>query len=332
MSNKGIATYEIAPATGQLRRLLLASPDVGVDPNQYNVQGRLVADPLGRFLFVLSDGHVHGFAVAADGGLVPTPGSPFRVSTWDAFQMAVDPKGQTAYIVTGIGRLDVRAISSSGTLTSATSVYIPNGDWIAVDPLNRFVFDGERRRYSGHEHLNSLLVYAIGPQGLVPVTAARGEGESIAAVDPQGRFIYMGGGWISPDGTASLLGFRIQPDGAPVPIPGSPFTLTDRGTWDSWAIEPTGRFMYSAGGVAAAIDPDTGALSRLRNSPHRRGPEVPGRPVVIDPLGFLYVGNQRGIEAFAIDAATGDLTAVDGSAFEAEPPFALAAAVARAIP
>ena len=105
------------------------------------------------------------------------------------------------------------------------------------------------------------------------------------------------------------------------------------------AIDPTGRFLYCPVYVSPtegdvwgyAINFSTGALSLIAGSPFPAGSE--SFSVSADPSGrFLYVGNINDnplpydtISGYAIDPATGALTPLPGSPFEADlQPYSLA--------
>ena len=134
----------------------------------------------------------------------------------------------------------------------------------------------------------------------------------------------MSGGFGSP---GRMCGFKIDnvteawtpvtpPGATPVAVGSNPRAV---------AIEPSGRFVYVAGGFPGAIsgfaiDRVTGVPTPLPGSPFDKGGSLP-IPVVIDHSGrFMYVGQSVGsfdgsIAVFAIDAATGALSHIPGSPF-----------------
>ncbi|MEO8508592.1 MAG: beta-propeller fold lactonase family protein [Betaproteobacteria bacterium] len=148
------------------------------------------------------------------------------------------------------------------------------------------------------------------------------------ALDPSGKFVYMSGGFGSP---GRLCAFAVDPvtkAWTPVTLAGGipAATGTNPG---GVAIEPSGRFVYVAGGLIGsgeggvfgyAIDRGSGVPVPLPGSPFPTGGSLP-RPVVIDGAGrFMYVGQSVGsfdgsIAVFAIDAASGALTQIPGSPF-----------------
>ena len=80
------------------------------------------------------------------------------------------------------------------------------------------------------------------------------------------------------------------------------------------AVDPTGRFIYSANQgsndvSAFAINQSTGALVPVVGSPFLAG-QNPHMLIVDDAGGFLYVANDGSntVSAYAIDAVTGTLT------------------------
>ncbi len=106
----------------------------------------------------------------------------------------------------------------------------------------------------------------------------------------------------------------------------------------SVAVDPTGKFLYGsdfAGHslLAYTINPATGKTTQIAGGNYPTGARLP-YSVAVDPTGkFIYVANQQDslggtagtISAFAINSATGALTAVAGSPFTAGvTPFAVA--------
>ena len=296
LSERGLALHGVDTSSGALERLPVALPDFIFDEDHR--LNRLVADPRGRYLFALTGERIYAYEVhGTDGHLQPAPGSPFKLRPFDTIDMAIDRDGDTAYVVTGIGSLMPFAIGPHGTLTEGVDYCVANGDSVAVDPLGRFVFESERLRYSGYDHPYSLNVLEPASKGLTWLHSARALGDSIAAVDPKGRFLYSGGLFSDSNGVEQLRAFQIQPTGELAAAPRSPFSFSVRGKVDAWAIDPTGQFLYSSAGASAWIDPDDGSLYPM-TGPYRRGPLFDSgalawrpRPIIIDLQGHLYVGD-----------------------------------------
>lgn len=134
------------------------------------------------------------------------------------------------------------------------------------------------------------------------------------ALHPSGRWLYVsaqdGLHVVAVDGSAGRL----------TPLAGSPFPIpADAGRP---AITPDGRFAYLNDSVgrsihALALDAGTGAPTPLTTSPLAAG--IQPSPLAVHPSGrYAYsaetsLGGRGTVGAWAIDAATGALTALAGS-------------------
>jgi 6-phosphogluconolactonase len=177
---------------------------------------------------------------------------------------------------------------------------------------------------------NYLYVAGVSAVGAFNVNRATGELTVVAGspfsddkgpfgvvADPSGAFIYAGNtGGIPP---ATISGFAIDSSsGALMPVPGSPFSTPIGFFPFSFAVHPSGKFLYADIGTGIegwAID-SAGALATIvPGSPFGVG----GTSVTIDPTGkFLYVSvpsRGGGIFGFTIDASSGTLTPMSGSPF-----------------
>jgi 6-phosphogluconolactonase (cycloisomerase 2 family) len=138
----------------------------------------------------------------------------------------------------------------------------------------------------------------------------------VFAVDPLGKFLYVGIATSFMGDSTEIMAFSIGPSGTLTPVPGSPFNAGRNPV--ALAIDGSGKFLY-VGNVddstlsAFTIDTGSGALSPL-GSPYA----IPDfLYAATDSSGkFLYVGGM-GVSGFSIDAATGGLTVVPGSPFPA---------------
>ncbi len=149
-------------------------------------------------------------------------------------------------------------------------------------------------------------------------------GSSGVALHPSGTFAYVSGGIGSP---GRLCGFQIDAvTRALTPINPGTLPIATGANPGKVVIDPTGRFIYVAGGgtigavYAYAIDSVTGVPTPLAGSPFATNGEFPN-PVVIDRSGrFMYVGQSVGsfsgsTAVLAIDSTTGALTPMPGSPF-----------------
>ncbi len=176
--------------------------------------------------------------------------------------------------------------------------------------------------YKVNRHNGLLTLLADAPSAVAP-------GPTHITSDPLGRFVYVSsfyGGLIS--------GYTIEKgSGTLTPILGSPFSADPSTTFgaaispETLAIDPFGRFLYVANAgthdvAGFKIDPSTGALSPVPNSPFAVNANTLG--LAVDPTGrFLYASgfdiNSAGyagtVVGFAINLRNGSLTPVAGSPY-----------------
>ncbi len=112
-----------------------------------------------------------------------------------------------------------------------------------MDPSDHFV-------YVANDNSNNVSAYAIDSDtgALTPVTGspfAAGQGSASVAIDPPGKFVYVGNEDDSPGGDIS--GYKIDAaTGALTPLNGSPF-LPESGGFGV-TVAPSGRFGYVGSG------------------------------------------------------------------------------------
>jgi DNA-binding beta-propeller fold protein YncE len=130
-------------------------------------------------------------------------------------------------------------------------------------------------------------------------------------VDSTGKFVYVA------NGSSGVSAYSIDANGAPRPVPGSPFAAGNSAV--SIALDPTGKFAYVANdgsdNISAYSVGANGDLTPVPGSPFKAG--FVAESVAIDPTGkFAYVANVRDdtISAYGI-GANGALTPVPGSPF-----------------
>lgn len=153
---------------------------------------------------------------------------------------------------------------------------------------------------------------------------------SAIAISPNNKNLY---GVPLPGYGYAVLGFQIDSaTGALTAMP-SQFNIGDGsapGPYDA-VIDPSGKSMYvtdqyavmtmtaSYAGIAElSIDPSSGNLTPLSNSPALLPDNSQPWPIVIDPTGkFVYVSSAEGDGIFGLirDPATGELTQMSGSPF-----------------
>jgi 6-phosphogluconolactonase (cycloisomerase 2 family) len=177
----------------------------------------------------------------------------------------------------------------------------------------------------------NVVAYLIDPQSgsLAPTRApvSLGSGRSYLIADPTGAVVYL-----SPVAGTSIGAYSISAvTGAPTPISGSPFAVG--AAPGPLVIDASGKYLYAAtpaGLYAFTRDPTTGALGPIAGSPF-----VVPTPGQFDGFtaatsGFLYYflytsGNQYQLGGFAINPATGALSASGGSSSEFQSPYGFGA-------
>lgn len=290
-------------------------------------------DPTGQFITVTNgDGNTLSlFSINQNNGQLTelrglaSRNAPSAVTYYaDTSAATVTPR--FAYVANEISN-NISAFTinaGSGTLsrvgTPITTGSSPSS--VAVDPTGRFTYVSNRGQnsvsaYSVNSSTGALTEIAGSPFSTVQI------GAQSVKVDPSGRFLY-----VSNTSSDSATVFSINSTtGALSEITGSPFPAGDGP--QAIAIDPTGRFAYisnqTLGSItdnisAYTIDPTTGTLTELANSPFSTT-KAPSS-ISIDATGrYLYVtsssiiGGFYHVSAYAIDSTSGDLSAI-GTPYE----------------
>jgi 6-phosphogluconolactonase (cycloisomerase 2 family) len=203
----------------------------------------VIADPMGRFLFVGNEavgiGWINTFQIASSGTLTATPGSPFTSTyLYDADSMAVDGTGKFLYA----------AQTSSGYGVEGFSIDQNTGA-LTIIPGSPF------QLLSAQIHADSSGKYLLGVNDIADDPAGASDPHiTVNAIDPT--------------------------TGAPSPVPGSPFATTAP-PFD-FVISPNGQFVYvleyNSSGFAPLegfqLNSSTGALTPLSGSPFTTLPTV----------------------------------------------------------
>jgi 6-phosphogluconolactonase (cycloisomerase 2 family) len=240
---------------------------------------------------------------------------------------------------------------SSFEINASTGALTPVDEFILTDTSNNSSFSSTPQAVSVHpsgsfvyatanNFINSLvfgvMTDAETRADLTPIPDSPvlvGDFADAVAVDPLGRFAYV---VTDPQNEepGSVEGFTIDPGtGVLTPIgdPDDPPVPTEI-TPQAIAIDPTARFVYVVNRDSNSVSgftivPETGALISIGASfPTGLSPQA----IAIDPTGrFAYVTNGDpmlgGVSGFTIDAGTGELRDIPGSAFVAEPGLSLGA-------
>jgi 6-phosphogluconolactonase (cycloisomerase 2 family) len=191
---------------------------------------------------------------------------------------------------------------------------------MAIDPAGKFAYV-VNSGCSANEW-GVLSMYTINPANgtLTPGSAVPtgDEGADSVAVDPTGKFVYVGN-WGAGDSGGSVSMYTLNSTDGTLTFTGISGAFGYNISPWSLAIHPSGKFLYVAneGGFSPtnvsmyAIDAGTGSLRRI-------GAGIvaaDGRAVsvTVDPSGnFAYVadGDNIYVSMYRIDAATGVLTSI----------------------
>jgi hypothetical protein len=165
---------------------------------------------------------------------VNDPAGPFaRAATIPAAnqvrELLADPSGERLYVLSGDSppssvRWDTTWISAyrrtalSGRLTAVTRGVTTMNAWVsemAITPDGRYL-------YALDKVLGQVLGFAVQSEGsLLQIAGARaGTEPSVLAIEPGGRFVYVGNGR-----SEDLSILTIGPAGELVPMPGSPLAI-----------------------------------------------------------------------------------------------------------
>jgi 6-phosphogluconolactonase (cycloisomerase 2 family) len=217
---------------------------------------------------------------------------------------------------------------TSGALTSIAGSPFANGDIgpaaAVVSPNGKFLFVANTS--TGNAGSSSVFIINATTGALSPITgspfAGSGPGNGLA-ISPTGDFLYVA--------STGINAYSInQTTGALTAISGSPYTIPAAA--NGVTVDPTGGFLYASifGNLITAqtapdvitysINKSTGALTQIKsqgvdgNQGESLAISTGAKAVAYAPK-FAYATNQGtdNISEYAIDSATGALTAVGGS-------------------
>jgi len=297
---------------------------------------RLVADPTGKFVYVVNQGSntVQELAVQGDGTLASknsyaTGNSPTAV--------AIDPQGKFLYVTfnyqtgaSGPGGVSIFPVNGDNSLGTALTQPVGKGPVaIEVSYFNHFVYVVDQETPTNATILGFSQNTTTGALTAVPgTTITTVAGQTVAtgyptagvpsaiAEEPTSRFLYV------TDQTDNyLIGYNVAPNGSLVAMINGPF-LTGLFPVDV-TVDPTGKLLYvvnynSRTVNGYAIDPSTGTPS---SSGGILGTQVGVGPTcaAIDPaLGtFLYTSNNldNTVSGERLNQNTGTLDTVENSPF-----------------
>ena len=204
----------------------------------------LVADPLGRFLFVTNQANndVHVLTIGQSGALTEAANSPFVIANPDF--IAVNPAGNIAFVPDSTdGNIFIFSLDANGQLTnnpaSGSPLIIGIGNnaphFAAVHPNGKFLLTANELTLSSFS-IDSTNAGALTQVGGSPFSPG-GAGDAQVApltltLDKSGNFLY-----VTPQGTVNggipgflsenIVAFAFDPNaGGMTPVPMSPFIST----------------------------------------------------------------------------------------------------------
>jgi len=177
--------FAINLATGALASISGSPFTVGSGP-----QG-VVADPTGRFLYVVAPNGVSAFTInAATGALTGIKGSPFAADS-NAYLAAIDPAGKFLYVGNNVSNTVSAFVinPTSGALTAVKGspfACAADCNGMKVDLLGRFL-------YASNFDNDTISAYAIngGTGALTPIMGSPFAGGSSGIfIDPSNKFLF----------------------------------------------------------------------------------------------------------------------------------------------
>jgi 6-phosphogluconolactonase (cycloisomerase 2 family) len=316
---KGIKVGRIDAATCNL-----TDTHIGTGADNGGIIAFMVPDPKGRFLFTSStsgssgDQHANGgidvLAIdRANGSLRPIPNDSI-VLNQGGQKISIDPTGRFLYTVIDGGIAVYSIGASSGALTAIPgSPFGGNiGNLVVVSPDGRYLYNvGSDNVGSGKALLYALDATTGEPTASSPAISTGAAPESDVAVTPDGKFLFI----VDRSTTVKVIG--IAADGSLTPLSPSPDIGGHRNI--SVAIHPSGEFVYVAntsdaigsGGVQAFRLDSSGNLTSIGGASAAGANYL---QIAIDASGkYLYASTLKGVTAFEIDQATGELTSSSSS-------------------
>lgn len=236
----------------------------------------IVADPLGRFVFVTNfEGNtIDVFMInPTTGGLAAAASSPFIIS--GPSHLAVVPAGNFIYVSDSqTGVINILSVDTAGQLTRTLSspFLIPQTNDAAIfalaHPNGKFLFTANFKSVSAYTLDSNTAALTFAPGSPNDTFTTLNVQPFMAALDSSGKFLYV------PDQfSAGLLGYTVDPNTAALTlINGSPFS---RGSILDVVANPLGPQMYVKGADGAINvftgNTMTGSLTAPSGSPNAFG-------------------------------------------------------------
>jgi len=262
-----LSYYVVDPATGQLRIRGYLSIGSGF-------QG-IVADPLGRYLYVTSSSNILEYAVNSDGSLTSVGSLGVSITAGSNQQAVIDPSGKFLYNATSNPSNAVAAFAinaGTGALTAVPGSPFATGGTspgpIVIDSRSRFLYIANL----GGSSINGYTINST-TGALTSVGPPRGTvTQPGVTIDSLGRRLYALG-----FNCSCIDAFNIDgTTGALTRMANAPFTSTNGGG-ARFLLDPAEKFGYFYNNALAvfSVDLNTGALTQLNGgTPFANAPEV----------------------------------------------------------
>ena len=238
-ANRGdntITAFTLNSRTGELTAVGTPVANGGL----MGIGGSLAVDDDENFLFVGngSTPDISVFAIAADGGLTPVPGSPFPIGS-DVDGMTMNLVGTTLYVAAPTANvLIVLNVAADGTLTP-----IPGSpfSYTVGGNIASFVLASSTLGLSAEFNGGTIASYSIDAMGaptFVESLAVGSESQCVTTAR-NGSLAFASGG-----GNGSISVIQVAVNGTLTPVVGSPFA-TSAATSGYAVAHPRGKFLYA---------------------------------------------------------------------------------------
>lgn len=308
-------------------------------PFNERLSGSIIAiDALGRYLFAMNapTNNISMFSIdAMTGALTEVPNSPFATPPYlnpvqaptVPVAMTVEKTGKYLYVAFQSGSNTGFSAINSFEIDSVHQALVPTAQKgldivvfpiaLASDPLGKNIYVASQRAADNTTVQGGYQVFQIdSATGALTLIQSGNTSETgrCMAMDPQGRFMYFGAGFL----LGRLFSFTISPfDGTlsgtgSVDIGTAPLNQNDLPL--SMSIDSTGHFLYMNSVREEhlySIDQTTGVLTEL---------SIPaGSPTgveAVDPLGpYMYGAGGGTVSGYEVDPSTGLFSQIAGSPF-----------------
>jgi 6-phosphogluconolactonase (cycloisomerase 2 family) len=273
----------------------------------------VAASPSGGFVYAAAGMTLFGATFdSGTGAVTPIPGFPYSLPG-AITALTVEASGRFLYLGSTGSLYGAGIDPATGALTLVAGSPFPRPYLPA--PYQALVSDGAGKYlYASQDYILTVLSIDATTGALTPTAGGFGDTGGLAmAVDPRNRFLFASNsnglaGYAINGSTGGLTALRTG--GPPEFFPGT----ASAGV----SFDGTGNFLYAAQSGSSpgllwgfAVDPASGNLTSVPGSPFLCGADC--YAVAGDASGqYLYATDDNGVLAYAIDAASGTLTYING--------------------